>query len=83
MITVKIHNMFEEYLRDAEDKEEVKEDAMYGHAYALNPYNIKEYDTSKFGDGRVMQFNTLKEVEAFRKDAENSIDFTEEHAETF
>ena len=83
MIKVKIVNNFDKCLEER-GEEDLREDLEFGgHCDPTNPFILKPYDKEKFKDGRVVEFENLRDVEAFRKDAENSIDFTEEHAKTF
>ena len=83
MIKVKIVNDFDKCL-ERHGEEELREDVEYGgHIDPTNPFILKPYDKEKFKDGRVVEFENLKDAEAFRKDAANNIEYTEEYAKTF
>ena len=83
MIKVKIVNDFDKCLEE-HGEEELREDMEYGgHIDPTNPFLLKPYDKEEFKDGRVVEFENLRDVETFRKDADNSINYTEEHTNTF
>ncbi len=82
MIKVKIVNDFDRCLEVYGEKE-LREDAEFDNGYATNPFYLKPYDKEKFKDVRVVEFETLKEIEAFRKDAANNIEYTDEHKNSF
>ena len=70
-IKVKIENCIQQYKHDEED-------------YIRDLYSgIAQYDEDKFKDGKVVYFNNLKEVEAFRKEADKTIRYTEEKEKSF
>lgn len=70
-IKVKIENCIQKYKHDEED-------------YIRDLYSgIMPYDEEKFKDGKIVYFNSLKEVEAFRKEAECTIRYTEEKENSF
>ena len=71
MIKFKISNMFQQFIPD--------ESSDYRNTY----YGLKPYDEDKFKDGKIVYFNSLKEVEAFRKEAHDTIDYTPEKYDTF
>ena len=77
MIKVKIVNDFDKCLEE-HGEEELREDMEYGgHIDPTNPFLLKPYDKEEFKDGRVVEFENLRDVETFRKDADNSINYTE------
>lgn len=82
MLKVRIDNDFQKYSN--EELVELKEEAAYGGHYdPANPYCLKPYDEDEFRNERVYEFNTLKEIENFRQEALNSIDWTEEVRKSF
>ena len=46
-------------------------------------YGLKTYDEDKFKDGKIVYFNSLKEVVAFIKEAHDTINYTPEKYDTF
>lgn len=80
MVKLRIVNHFQDYTK--EQLEKLKED-VYGHGSACNPYYLKPYNEEKYKHGRVYEFNTLKEIKKFVDSADDEIDYTSEHSETF
>ena len=82
MVKLRIENRFQGLSEEV--LAELKEDAEYGcSGCAINPYNLKPYDEEKYKDGRMYEFNTLKDLNAFYKQAKEDIDWREDHACTF
>lgn len=75
-IKVKIENLIQQY-KNLDDEEDIED-------YIRDLYSgIAQYDEDKFKDGKVVYFNSLKEVEAFRKEADKTIRYTEEKEKAF
>lgn len=83
MIKLRIVNYFQDFTEEmlAEAKENA-EDGFY-ICRAINPYNLKPYDEEKYKDGKVYEFDTLKDLNAFYKQAIDDIDYKQDYAETF
>lgn len=82
MVKLRIKNEFQGFSEEV--LAELKEDAGHGCCSdAINPYNLKPYDEEKYKDGRMYEFNTLKDLNTFYKQAMEDIDWTEDHARTF
>lgn len=83
MIKLRIVNYFQDFTEEmlAEAKENA-EDGFY-ICHAINPYNLKSYDEEKYKDGKVYEFDTLKDLNAFYKQAIDDIDYKQDYAETF
>lgn len=82
MVKLRIENEFQRF--SEEELAELKEEAKYGcRGPAINPYNLKPYDEEKYKDGRTYEFNTLKDLNAFYKQAQKDIDWMKDHAGTF
>lgn len=82
MVKLRIENRFQGFSEEV--LAELKEDAGYGcSGRAINPYNLKPYDEEKYKDGRTYEFNTLKDLNAFYKQAQEDIDWMEDWKQTF
>ena len=83
MVKLRIENLFqrnltkwlEDYKRDIE--------CGYHHGDPGNIYYLRPYDEEKYRDGRVVEFNSLKELKFFYEEARNDIRYTDEHEASF
>lgn len=79
MVKLRIKNEFQGF-----SEEELAKLREYGRCCCPNnPYNLKPYDEEKYKDGRMYEFNTLKDLNTFYKQAQEDIDWTADHARTF
>lgn len=82
MIKLLIKNRFQKMTE--EDLKCFKEEAEHTQVGCVyNPFYLKEYDKEKWRNGRIYEFNTLKEIKEFYNEAEEEIDYTKEHSDTF
>ena len=82
MVKLRIKNAFQGF--SEEDLAVLKMDARNGCCSCpTNPYNLKPYDEEKYKDGRMYEFNTLKDLNTFYEQAQKDIDWKEDHARTF
>lgn len=82
MVKLRIVNEFQNLTEENLAVAKANENVFRGYG-AINPYNLKPYDEEKYKDGKVYDFNTLRDLNAFYEQAIDDIDYKDDYIESF